>query len=65
MCVIELEEDTRLLTAELETQIREPDSMVVNEIEEREMRDEDEEARCDGTLTPGGEVRASDAMRYY
>lgn len=52
MCMIEFEEDSRLLTAELE-------------IEEREKRDEDEEARYDGTFTPGGEVRASDAMRYY
>lgn len=49
--MIEFQEDTRLLTAELE-------------IEEHEKRDEDEEARYDGTLTPGGEVRASDAMRY-
>lgn len=39
--------------------------MVPKEIEERENRDEEVEARYDGTLTAGGQVRASDAIRYY
>lgn len=46
-----------MLTAEPETQIREGESEVLNENEEREKRDED-----DGILTPGGEVSAIDAM---
>lgn len=62
MCKIELRRRYKTaLTAELETQ---GDSMALKEIEEeRENRDEDVEARYDGTLTAGGEVRASDAIR--
>lgn len=65
MCKIELRRRYKTaLTAELETQIRERDSMALKEIkEERENRDEDVEARYDGTLTAGGQVRASDAIR--
>lgn len=41
---IDVRKKKRMLTAELETQIRERDSTVLNEIEEREKRDKDEEA---------------------
>lgn len=51
-----------MLTAPPETQMRERDSVFLKEIEEREKREEDDEARYDGILTPGGEVRASDAI---